>query len=185
MDQSTPAPDSHAPADERTAIPTGRQVAVRSLPAAAVAVIGIPVIVWLLVDATGEMTTWWLPVLIFALLGLSALVLHFVQAPRPRFDKGISTREVIRALSYTRRSGTLPTDPRVRTAAGVFACGDIETPVMIAACLLGGAFAVLIRPKFAWVEAGLFPAAIALIFTFKARRGWPYLKVLHSASRAS
>lgn len=185
MDQPAPAPDSHAPADERTAIPTGRQVAVRTLPAAAVAVIGIPVNVWLLVDATGEMTTWWLPVLIVALLGLSALVLHFVQAPRPRFDKRISTREVKEALSYTRRSGTVPTDPHVRTAAGVFACGDVETLVMIAACLLGGALAVLIRPEFAWIEAGFAPVAIALIFSFKARHGWPYLKVLHSASRAS
>ncbi|WP_367402507.1 hypothetical protein [Kocuria marina] len=184
MDQSAPAPDSRAPADERTTIPTSRQVAVRTAPAAAVAVIGIPMIVWLLVNATGEMTTWWLLVLIFALLGLSALVLHFVQAPRPRFDKRISTREVIRTLSYARRSGTLPTDPRVRTAAGVFACGDVETLVMIAACLIGGALAVLIRPEFAWVEAGLFPAVIALIFTFKARLGCPYLKVLHSASQA-
>lgn len=184
MDQPAPAPDSRAMEETRAAIPTGRQVAVRTLPAAALAVIGIPVVVWLLVDATGEMTTWWLPVLIFAVLGLSALVLHFVQAPRPRFDKRISTREVMRALSYTRRSGTVPTDPRVRTAAGVFACGDVETLVMIAACLLGGAFAVLVRPEFAWVEAGLFPAAIALIFAFKAMHGWPYLKVLHSASRA-
>lgn len=184
MDRPAPASDSDAREEGIVAIPTGRQVAVRTLPAAAVTVIGVPAVVWLVVDATGEMTTRWLPVLIFAVLGLSALVLHFVQAPRPGINKRISTREVKGALSYTHRSGTVPTDSYVRTAAGVFACADVETLVMIVAFLLGGVLAVLIRPDFAWLDTSFLPIAFALIWAFKSRHGWAYLKVLHSAPRA-
>ncbi|MEX5272270.1 hypothetical protein [Kocuria sabuli] len=184
MDNPAPAPDSHVREEVEVAIPTGRQVAVRTLPAAALVVIGVPAIVWLVVDASGQTTTRWLPVLVIALLGLSALVMHFVQAPRPSPHKRISTREVQGALSYTHRSGTVPTDPHVRTVAGVYACADVETLVMIAAFLVGGVLAALMRPEFAWLDAGILPVAMALIWAFKSRHGWAYLKVLHSISRA-
>jgi hypothetical protein len=183
MDQHARATEGSDLPNEDIPIPTIRQVVLHTLPAAAITVIGIPVIAWLLVDATGEMTTRWLPVLIIALVGLAALVHHFVQAPRPSFDKRVSTREVKDALSYTRKVGTVPTDPHVRTAAGVFACSDVETIMMVGAFLLGGALAALIRPEFPWLSTGFALVAIVLIIAFKARHGWSYLKVLHSESR--
>ena len=183
MDQHARAAEGSAPRNEDVAIPTIRRVVLRTLPAAAITVSGIPVIAWLLVDATSGMTTRWLPVLIIALVGLATLVHHFVQAPRPSFDKRVSTREVKDALSYTHKVGTVPTDPHVRTAAGVFACSDVETIMMVGAFLLGGALAALIRPEFPWLSTGFALVAIVLIIAFKARHGWSYLKVLHSESR--
>jgi hypothetical protein len=144
MDQHARAADGDAQGDGGTSIPTTRQAVVRTVPAAILTVIGIPVIAWLLLDPTGEMTTRWLPVLIIALMGLAALVHHLLQAPRPHVDKRISTQEVKDALAYTRRSGTLPTDPRVRTATAVFACSDVETIMWVEAFCGGGGLTVLI-----------------------------------------
>lgn len=45
--------------------------------------------------------------------------------------------------------------------------------------------AVLIRPECSWLDEGIVPAAILLVFAVKVRHGWPYLKVLHSESRGT
>lgn len=179
MNQHARVAEGAASQDGATLIPTAREVVVRALPASALTIIGIPVLAWWLMDPAGETRTRWWQLLFIALLGLAVLVHHFVQAPRPRFDKRISTREVKGALSYTRRFGTVPTDPRVRTAAGVFACSDVETIMLAGAFLLGGVLTALIRPELPWLDAGFVPTAIPLVFAFKARHGWPYLKALH------
>ncbi|WP_188540578.1 hypothetical protein [Kocuria dechangensis] len=178
MDRHARGADGDATADEGTSLPTARQVLVRALPAAAIMMIGIPVLAWWLVDAAGGMTTRWWPLPLLAFLGLVGLVHHFAQAPPPPFDRRASNVRWPGALSSAGKFGTVPTDPDVRTTAGVVPCTDVETIVVVAPFVLGGAFALLIRPEFPWSEA-ITPIAITLVFVFTSRHGWAYLKVLH------
>lgn len=180
MDENARRTDAAAPPGETIPIPTIRQVLVRALPVSAVMLLGIPALVWLVLDPDGHVRMPWWPLVVVAFVGVVAFIDHFAKAPRPRFDKGVSKQRWKGALASAPRFKTVPTDPEVRTAAGVIACSNIEGLIVCGAILLGLFLGELLRPALPWwtVACGAVGAAIGT--AFRSRGSWAYLKALHA-----
>ena len=163
-------------------IPTVGQLIRRALPTSAVAVISFPALAWFLPDAAPELL-WFLATL--AVFGLLMLVHYFAQAPRPRFNKKVSRVRWQGALSSAPKFRIVPSDPDVRTAAGLAACAIVEGLVVMVAVLLGMFLGELVRPEFPWVLASCGALGVAIGSAFRIRRAWCYLNVLHAGSRSA
>lgn len=164
------------PAQDIT-VPTAGQVIARSLPAALVTMFGLPLLGWFL--PTDAREGWWFLSAI-AIMASTFLVLHLVQAPRPRFDRQVSQERWSWSLTYVAKHRSVSTDPGVRTAAAVAACSEIEMFIVHVGIVLGGILGKLIRPEFLWLSFVGAAAGAALVAAFRLRRSWIYLRLVHS-----
>lgn len=80
-------------------IPTVGQTVARTLLACAVAVIGIPLMAWLLPQDAAERRALWELLIICAALEIVLLVHHFAEAPRPRLDQEVGGGQWNRVLA--------------------------------------------------------------------------------------
>ncbi|MEX5271900.1 hypothetical protein [Kocuria sabuli] len=167
------------PAQDIT-VPTAGQVIARSLPAALVTVLGLPLLGWFLPTDVRE--GWWFLSAI-AIMVSTFLVLHLVQAPRPRFDKQVSQERWSWSLTYVAKHRSVSADPGVRTAAAVAACSEIEMFIVHVGIVLGGVLGHLIRPDFFWLSFVGAAAGAVLVAAFRLRRSWIYLGLVHSKTR--
>ncbi|WP_144836738.1 hypothetical protein [Kocuria rosea] len=165
-------------------IPTARQTVVRTLPACAVAIIGIPLLAWFTPRDTSELRTPWELLIVLAALGLFPLIHRLTRAPRPRIDD-VGRAQWKRALASAARTRSLPSNPQVRTATGVIACTSIEAFMMVTAILLGTLLGEIVRPEFSWSLPVGGAMALAIGFAFRLRSSWSYLSVLHAEAQGS
>jgi hypothetical protein len=177
----TAADDAEQIAD--SSIPTAGRTIVRTLPAGAVAVTGIPLVGWFLPPDSADGVPWEL-LTVFAALGLMAVVHHFTKAPRPRFDKTVPRAQWTRAHDAAAKSGFLPSMPGMRIAAGVAACGVIEGCMALFAVFLGALLGQLVRPDLSWLLPVSGAIGVAAVYAFRLRPSWSYLHVLHSNAQA-
>lgn len=176
-----PADNQHG---TEPAVPTRGRALARTLPACTVAAIGIPLTTGALPVAVGSRTPWALLIILAALV-LMPIVHHLTQAPRPRPDKKIDAAQRKTALDLAARTGVLPADPTVRSAAGVAACATIERFTMMVTFLLGTLVGGFIRPDLAGWWLGVGAALGGLIgYGFRLRCSWSYLQALHHASES-
>lgn len=184
MEQHPNAAPGDTPQFADDLIPTARQAVVRTLPACAVSVIGIPLSAWFTPRDTSELRTPWELLIVLAALGLFPIIHRLTRAPRPRFDD-VGRAQWKRALASAARSGSLPSNPEVRTATGVIACNSIEAFMMVVAVLLGTLLGEIVRPEFSWLVLVSGAVALAIGFAFRLRSSWSYLSVLHAEARGS
>lgn len=177
-------PHVDATQDAGAVIPTAGQTVVRTLPACAVALIGIPLMAWLLPQDAAEPRTPWELLIVFAALGLLVIVHYFAQAPRPRLDKKVGRAQWKRALASASRSDSLPPHPDVRIAAGIVACNIIEGFMVMLAVLLGIIVGGFLRPELSWLAISGGVVGGLIVYAFRLRRGWSYLRILHAEVQA-
>ncbi len=165
-------------------VPTRGRALARTLPACAVAAIGIPLATGALPVAVGSRTPWALLIILAALV-LMPIVHRLTRAPRPRRDRKVDAAQRRTALAVAARTGAVPTEPTVRSAAGVAACATIELFTMMVAFLLGTLVGGFIRPDLEGWWLGLGAALGGVIgYGFRLRSSWSYLQALHHASRS-
>lgn len=185
MDQHASAAGENAPQSADALIPTAGQVIVRVLPACAVAIISIPFLAFFLPPDASEQRTPWLLLILLATLGVAGIVYHFTKAPRPRADERVLQAQWKRAFASAATSGSLPSHPDVRVAAGVAACNVIEGFMLMVSTLLGILLCAFIRPELSWWDGGVIVLlAMAVFSAFRLRGGWAYLNVLHVDAHA-
>lgn len=130
---------------ESTAVPTASQVFTRALVTFTLAVIGfLAFVLWFMDTPTGDPRTPWWPVLLGACAGVFVLLQRFLQAPRPRLNEQVDSVRLKEALRMASRTGIVPEDPVVRTAAGVTACYRIESAVGGVASAVGMSIVALV-----------------------------------------
>lgn len=161
-------------------VPTAGQVLVRTLPEAAVMVIGLPLVVRFVLDENGETRTPWWPVPLLALAGLVMLVDRYAQAPRPRYDQRVGEAQWKPAFAAAAKTGVLPEYPEVRVAVGVVACQNIEGVVTGVAMVVAVALSALAAPGFPWLGALGALVILTVINAVRAPRAWAYLRALHT-----
>lgn len=184
MDQYVDAAAEDAPQPVSASIPAAERVVVRTLPACAVVIVGIPVAGWFLPRSSDGGEAPWELLIFIAALGLFWLVHWFTRVPRPRFDREVDKAQWKRALASAARSGSLPSLPRVRTATGVVACNLIEGFMMGVAVLLGALLAQFVRPDLSWLTPSAGALGLAIVYSLWLRRSWRYLRVLAAQTRA-
>ncbi len=167
---------AHAP------VPTAGHVLARAIPACLIAVLGIPLAAGSLFnDGTDRDMAWVLVLVTFLLM---VLVHRFTRAPRPRMPEEVDRSQWRRALTAATRSGSVPSDRTVRTATGVVACTTLELFMMMVAVLLGALFGWFVRPDLPWLAATGASLGAALVYGFRLRSSWAYLRALHAVPRS-
>lgn len=164
-------------------VPTAGQVLVRTLPVAAVLLVGMPLVIQLVPDESGETRTIWWLVPLLAVFGLAVLVHHYTKAPRPEYDKSVGQAQWKQAFAAAARTGELPEHADVRKAVGVVACLSIEALVGAVAIVIAFLLCAPIAPAYPWLAALGGPALLTVVYALRARRGWAYLRALHTAAR--
>ena len=164
-------------------MPRAGQVLVRTLPVAAALIIGLPLVVRLVLDESGQTRSIWWPVPLITLFGLILLLQRYAQAPRPRFDKRVGQAQWKQAFTAAAKTGSLPPHPEVRIAVGVVACLSIEALVGAAAIVIAILLCAPIAPDFPWLPALGGPVFLTVVYALRARHGWAYLQALHAAGR--
>lgn len=159
------------------AAPTVGQVAVRSIPAVLVAVVGPALMAVALPAGTGD--GWWF-LAVFSLFALAGLVQYLVQPSQPRLDKRVSQERWKWALSSVTKTRAVPVDPGVRANAAAVACTEIQMFVVLISFILGVVLGMLIRPEAPWSSFLGAPIGMTLVSAFRLRRSLTYLKVLHA-----
>lgn len=164
-------------------MPAAGQVVAGTLPAAAVLVIAMPVALWWLLDppSAAPRTPWW-SLLLLGLVVLFHVLARYARAPRPRSPQ-VSADQVRTAMVTASRTGTVPSEAPVRTAAGVTCCQRIEAAAHAVAALVGVLIASLLAPQPPWTVFIVFGTALAVHHTVRARHSWAYLRALHTAGR--
>lgn len=164
-------------------VPAPGQVLLRTVPAAAVLTVGLPVLTYWGLDGNGNARGGWLPFAPALLMGLALLAQHLAQAPRPRLDQHADQKTLRRWIRFTSGSGRVPEDPCARTAAGALACGQLETAVLTLAAL-GGIIGIwFVRPETWWAVTAVLLMLIAVVPVLRARRSWRYLQALDAHER--
>src|SRR3712207_6665185 len=118
-------------------LPTARQVLLRTLPAAALLAAGLPLITHWALHHTGDARRESRMFAPARLMGAALILQHLTQAPRPPIDQYADPARLRRWLTFTSASGRVPQDPRTRITAGVLACGQLETAVLMMGAILG------------------------------------------------
>ncbi|MEX5307613.1 hypothetical protein RF644_17850 [Kocuria sp. CPCC 205258] len=177
--------DETAQRIDEVPVPNAGQVLVRTLPVAAVVIIGLPLVIRLVLDENGDTRTPWWPVPLLALFGLAFLTDRYAQAPRPRIDQRVGDARWKPAFAAAAKTGSLPEHPEVRTAVGVVACETLEGLVFGVAMLVAIVLSALAAPGFPWLSALSFPVIFTGIKAVRARRAWVYLRSLHTAEPAA
>lgn len=183
MEQNANTAADDAEQTAESSIPTAGRTIVRTLPACAVAAIGIPLVGWFLPPDSADGVPWEL-LTVFAALGLMLAVHHLTKAPRPRFDKKVPRAQWTRAHDSAAKSGVLPSMTGMRITAGVAACSTIEGFMALFAVLLGALLGELVRPDLSWLLPVSGALGAATVFAFRLRPSWSYLHVLHSNAQA-
>ncbi len=153
-------------------VPSVGRVVVGALPGAVVAVAGIPLLAWWLMDEAGDARAGWWPVPVIALVGLVALLGHYTGAPRPEGRTRTERRQMERALSAVPRKGPVPDDPLVRRAVVVSACNNLAALVFWGAILVGMALGAGVRPGYSWFAASGGTVGLAVAAALQLRRHW-------------
>ncbi|MFI7580330.1 hypothetical protein [Kocuria kalidii] len=111
--------DETAQRTDAVPVPTARQALVRTVPAAAVLAISLPLGTWWLLGVTGDGGPWWAWLLILvATIGLSAIVQRCASPPRPRIDQRIGQAQWAPAIRAVAKTGELPACPRCGPRSG-------------------------------------------------------------------
>lgn len=164
-------------------VPAAGQVVARTLPASVVLVIAMPVALWWLLDTpSGELRTPWWPVLLIGLLVVFHVLARLARAPRPRLPQ-VPPERIHSALVSASRTDAVPSDPQVRTAAGVTACRRIEAAAHAVAASAGVLVAWLLVPQPPWAAFAVVAGALAVFHIGRARHSWSGLRTLHAAGR--
>lgn len=178
-DRPRPAHDEYSPVDTAPA-PTVGQVLARTMPAAAVLVVAMPVALWWLLDtSSGALRTPWWPALLLGLLALFHVLARLARTPRPTGLPPVSAERVRNALDSAARTGAVPSEPRVCAAAGATACQRIEAAAYAVAATTGVLVASLLVPQPAWTVFAVFAGILAAIHLLRARHPWAYLRAVH------
>lgn len=166
-------------------VPTVGQVLARTVPAAAILVVAMPVALWwLLHTSSGELRTPWWPVLLLGLLALFHVLARLARAPRPTNLPPVSAERVHNALVSAAPTGAVPSEPPVRAAAGVIARQRVEAAAYAVAAMTGVLVASLLVPQPAWTVFAVFAGILALIHILRAQHPWAYLRALHHDDHA-
>ncbi|MEX5259740.1 hypothetical protein [Kocuria sp. CPCC 205263] len=179
---TAPAPDGPAPRVETVPAPTLARVVVRAMPAAAVLAIAMPAALWWSSTTPAVLDTPWWVALLIGLVVLFHVLAPLARAPRPGLLQ-VPAQQLRSALVSASGDGAVPTDPQVRTAAGVTACQRVEAAVYAVAATVGMALAWLLVAEPSWVWWILGLAGLAVISLLRARHCWAYLRVLRCADR--
>ncbi|GAA1750569.1 hypothetical protein [Kocuria aegyptia] len=177
MDLRADTGDRVPPLAQSVSIPTAGQVVIRSLPAAAVGLLGLPLLGRFLPPGVGE--GWWF-LSALAIMTSTFLVLYLVQAPRPRVDKQVSQERWSWSLAYVAKHRSVSTDPGVRTAAALAACSEIELFIVHVGIVVGGVLGNVIRPGFFWLSFVGASTGAGLVAAFRLRRSCFYLRLVHA-----
>lgn len=184
-DRPRPAPEESSQIDT-TPAPTIGRVLARTVPAAAVLVVAMPVALWWLLDtSSGKLRTPWWPALLLGLLALFHLLARLARAPRPTGLPSVSAERLRNALVSAARTGAVPSEPQVRAAAGATACQRIEAAAYAVAATTGVMVASLLVPQPAWTVFAVFAGILAVIHVLRARHPWSYLRALHHDDHAN
>ncbi|MGQ1798055.1 hypothetical protein ACT4S5_13095 [Kocuria oceani] len=175
--------DQSAQHTDAVPVPTAGQVLVRTMPVAAVLIIGMPLAIQLMLDESGETRTFWWLLPLLAVFGLAMLIHHYAKAPRPRYDKRVGQAQWKQAFAAAATTGALPEHADVRKAVGVTACLSIEALVGAVAIVIAFLLCAPFTPAFPWLAALGAPVILTVVYAFRARRGWAYLSTLHAAGR--
>ena len=184
-DRPRPAHDESSQIDTAPA-PTVGQVLARTVPAAAILVLAMPVALrWLLDTSTGALRTPWWPALLLGLLALFHLLARLARAPRPTGLPPVSAERVRNTLDSAARTGAVPSEPPVRAAAGATACQRIEAAAYAVAATTGVLVASLLVPQPAWTVFAVVAGILAVIHVLRARHPWAYLRAVHHDDHAN
>lgn len=153
-------------------VPSVGRVVAGALPGAVVAVAGIPLLAWWLMDDAGDARVGWWPVPVIALVGLVALLGHYAGATPPEGKTRTERKQMERALSAIPRKGPVPDDPLVHHAVVVSACNNIAALVFLGAILVGMALGAGIRPGYSWFAASGGTMGLAIVAALQLRRHW-------------
>ena len=132
--------------------------------------------------SSGELRTPWWPALLLGLLALFHLLARLARAPRPTGLPSVSAERVRNALVSAARTGAVPSEPRVRAAAGATACQRVEAAAYAVAATTGVLVASLLVPQPAWTVFAVFAVfagILAVIHVLRARHPWAYLRAAH------
>ncbi|MUN63817.1 hypothetical protein GMA12_11820 [Kocuria sediminis] len=165
-------------------VPFVGRVVVGVLPGAVVAVLGIPLLAWWLMDEAGDARVGWWPVPVIALVGLVALLGHYAGATPPEGRTRTERKQMERALSAIPRKGPVPDDPLVRRAVVVSACNNIAALVFLGAVLVGMALGAGVRPGYSWFAASGGAVGLAVVAALQLRRHWANYQALHARAHA-
>ncbi|GEO97041.1 hypothetical protein [Kocuria turfanensis] len=165
-------------------VPSAGRVVAGALPGAVVAVLGIPLLAWWLMDDAGDARVRWWPVPVIALVGLIALLGHYARATPPEGRTRTERKHMERALSAIPRKGPVPDDPLVRRAVVVSACNNIAALVFWGAVLLGMALGAGVRPGYSWFAASGGAVGLAAAAAVQLRRHWANYQALHPHAHA-
>lgn len=172
--------DPPAQQTDELPVPSAGRVLAGALPGAVVAVLGIPLLAWWLMDDAGDPRVGWWPVPVIALVGLVALLGHYAGATRPEGKTRIERKQMERALSAIPRKGPVPEDPLVHRAVVVSACNNIAALVFLGAVLVGMALGAGVRPGYSWFAASGGAVGLAVVATLQLRRHWASYQALHA-----
>ena len=164
-------------------VPTGRQVLARAVLAATVLTIGFPALVHWGLDDSGTARNAWVTFGPALLLGLALIVQRLIQAPRARLDAHQDKGSLRRSIGIAASSGRVPDDPDTRAAAGVLACGQLESAAMTLAGIAGIIAIWILRAETWWAVTAVLLTLISVVPVIRARRSWAYLDALHSTGR--
>ncbi|MCC5781690.1 hypothetical protein CRM73_01760 [Kocuria sp. CCUG 69068] len=172
--------DPPAQQTDEVPVPSVGRVVAGALPSAVVAVLGIPLLAWWLMDEAGDARVGWWPVPVIALVGLVALLGHYAGAMPPGGKTRTERKQMERALSAIPRKGPVPDDPLVRRAVVVSACNNIAALVFLGAVLAGMALGAGVRPEFSWFAASGGAVGLAVVAALQLRRHWASFQALHA-----
>ena len=159
-------------------LPETGQIVGRALWAAAVLVVlslpAIAVITRLTQDV------WWWPLSLLVPFLVADLVLRRVRVLRPGLKRRGSRWYLHQVLRNADVRGQLPDHPVERTAAGVYACQQIEGVVMVGATMATAGVALFIWPPFQpWLFMIVVFTGATAAFAFRAALGRSYLQLHH------
>lgn len=188
MDAQEPTTDSSAPPArftlthaDRPLPETGRIVGRALWAGAVLVVLALPTIA-VMTRLTAD--TWWWPLSLLVPALVADLVLRRVRAPRPGLKRRGSRGYLHRVLRNADARGQLPDHPVERTAAGVYACQQIEGVVMIAATMATACVALFIWPPFQpWLIMIVVFTGATGACAFRAALGHSYLQLHHQHRR--
>jgi hypothetical protein len=167
---------------KRLTMPTGGRVLLRTLPAAVVLIIGLPIYFWWRYDALEDHKFFEL-LLTIAYYMLAFTTVGRTRGPLPEPANQFPREHVGWTLSTAPRTVAVPQDPDLRIAIGVAATSRIRTAALTSIAALTAATTGWVHSVPFFLVLATILGVLALVFIARARRSWTYLNKLHAEKR--
>lgn len=175
------AVDGDVPQIDAVPVPTVGRVLAHSVPAVLVLAVGVPLVLQWSLDGPDDALGDWSHLPVILLITVAGVLQGFVRAPRPRLGVDVDRGAMQRWLVFAVVSRGLPENSRTRITAGAFACQQLEAAVLMLAGVAGLIITAIIRSSPWWAVVGALIVLIWTVQVIRARRGWIYLQLLHTA----